>query len=69
MRQALAGRLQANMLMVRMNVKDFIITGSYKDLQEYADYYRRMSGFLAEAQVEIQKPERAAQIELSLRRS
>ena len=29
----LAGRLQANMLMVRMNVKDFIITGSYKDLQ------------------------------------
>jgi len=59
----LAGRLQANMLMVRMNVKDFIITGSYKDLQEYADYYRRMSGFLAEAQLEIQKPERAAQID------
>jgi methyl-accepting chemotaxis protein len=33
----LSGRLQANMLMVRMNVKEFIITGSYKDLQEYAD--------------------------------
>ena len=59
----LSGRLQANMLMVRMNVKDFIITGSYKDLQEYADYYRRMSGFLEEAQIEIQKPERAAQID------
>ncbi|MBT5830249.1 MAG: response regulator [Candidatus Latescibacteria bacterium] len=59
----LSGRLQANMLMVRMNVKDFIITGSYKDLQEYADYYRRMSGFLEESQVEIQKPERAAKID------
>ena len=39
----LAGRVQANMLMVRMNVKDFIITGSNKDLKEYSDYYRRMS--------------------------
>jgi methyl-accepting chemotaxis protein len=29
----LSGRLQANMLMFRMNVKDFIITRSYKDLQ------------------------------------
>ncbi|MFT5366046.1 MAG: signal transduction histidine kinase/DNA-binding response OmpR family regulator [Candidatus Latescibacterota bacterium] len=59
----LAGRLQANMLMVRMNVKDFIITGSYKDLQEYADYYRRMSGFLEESQVEIKDPQRAAKID------
>jgi|GEM_PF-1621144 two-component system, sensor histidine kinase and response regulator len=59
----LAGRLQANMLMVRMNVKDFIITGSYKDLQQYADYYRKMSGFLEEAQQEIVKPERADQID------
>jgi len=60
----LSGRLQANMLMVRMNVKDFIITGSYKDLQEYADYYRKMSGFLEEAQKEISDPERARQIDL-----
>jgi two-component system, sensor histidine kinase and response regulator len=60
----LSGRLQANMLMVRMNVKDFIITGSYKDLQEYADYYRKMSDFLAESQTEITDPERAKQIDL-----
>ncbi|MBT6147548.1 MAG: methyl-accepting chemotaxis protein, partial [Gemmatimonadetes bacterium] len=59
----LAGRLQANMLMVRMNVKDFIITGSYKDLQQYADYYRKMSGFLEESQQEIARPERAQQID------
>lgn len=59
----LAGRLQANMLMVRMNVKDFIITGSETDLQQYQDYLVKMNEFLAEAQKEIQKPERAARID------
>ena len=59
----LTGRLQANMLMVRMNVKDFIITGSYRNLKQYADYYRRMAGFLEEAQQEIQDPSRAALID------
>ena len=55
----LAGRLQANMLMVRMNVKDFLITGSQKDVDEYTKYVKRMNGFLAEATEEIKKPERA----------
>jgi methyl-accepting chemotaxis protein len=55
----LSGRLQANMLMVRMNVKDFLITGSDKDKEQYAEYVEKMNGFLGEAKVEIQKPERA----------
>ena len=55
----LAGRLQANMLMVRMNVKDFLITGSEHDYQQYNDYQKLMNDFLKEAQIEIQKPERA----------
>ncbi|QJB56304.1 methyl-accepting chemotaxis protein [Pseudodesulfovibrio sp. zrk46] len=55
----LSGRLQANMLMVRMNVKDFIITGSDQDLKQYDDYYKSMRGFIETAQNEIQKPERA----------
>ena len=55
----LGGRLQANMLMVRMNVKDFIITGSEKDLKQYAEYYAKMQEFMATAQNEIQHPERA----------
>jgi methyl-accepting chemotaxis protein len=59
----LAGRLQANMLMVRMNVKDFIITGSDQDLDQYNDYNDLMFEFLAEAQQEIQNPERAALID------
>lgn len=58
----LSGRLQANMLMVRMNVKDFILTGSEEDLKEYDDYYAKMRGFMDEAVSEIQKPERASLI-------
>lgn len=59
----LAGRLQANMLMVRMNVKDFIITGSDKDQQQYRDYLDKMVGFLKEAQEEINAPERAKKVD------
>jgi len=59
----LAGRLQANMLMVRMNVKDFLITGTDKDIKQYNEYYAKMTGFMQESQEEIQKPERAALID------
>lgn len=58
----LAGRLQANMLMVRMNVKDFIITGSEKDQNQYHHYYARMNTFIQTAKKEIQNPERAKKI-------
>jgi len=59
----LSGRLQANMLMVRMNVKDFLITSSEKDQQEYEEYYDKMLGFVSEAQKEINAPERAKKID------
>ena len=55
----LAGRVQANMLMVRMNVKDYIKTSSQKDIDEFNYYFERASGFLEEAKREIIKPTRA----------
>ena len=55
----LSGRLQANMLMVRMNVKDYLITHSDKDIEQYHSYLDKMHTFLNEAKKEIQKPERA----------
>ncbi|MBF0590036.1 MAG: methyl-accepting chemotaxis protein [Magnetococcales bacterium] len=58
----LAGRLQANMLMVRMNVKDFNITGSAKDVEEYEAYRQKMEGFLEEAKKEIKDTKRASLI-------
>jgi methyl-accepting chemotaxis protein len=64
----LAGRLQANMLMVRMNVKDFVISGSDKDIEEYNEYYDIMTGFMEEAQKDIQNPERAAMIDAADKR-
>ncbi len=59
----LTANLQENMLMIRMNVKDFIITGSDKDIQEYQKYIKNMLKYLEEAKVEIQKPERAEKIQ------
>lgn len=59
----LSGRLQANMLMVRMNVKDFLITRSDKDYEEFQNYWNKMEQFQKEAQKEIQNPKRAAKID------
>ncbi|MBT4265101.1 MAG: methyl-accepting chemotaxis protein [Deltaproteobacteria bacterium] len=55
----LMGRVQANMLMVRMNVKDFIITGSDKDKKQYEEYAIKTRVFVEEAQREIKNTERA----------
>ncbi|MCK8082118.1 MULTISPECIES: methyl-accepting chemotaxis protein [unclassified Vibrio] len=58
----LSGRIQANMLMVRMNVKDYIITNSEKDLQQYSEYLSKMQDLLNDAKQEIQQPDRASLI-------
>ncbi len=55
----LSGRVQANMLMVRMNVKDYIITASDKDKAEFEEYWEKTSRYMVEAQKEINDPERA----------
>jgi methyl-accepting chemotaxis protein len=58
----LAGRLQVNMLMMRMSVKDFFTSNSAEDRNSYREYLGRMQGFLDEASREIQNPQRAALI-------
>jgi len=58
----LTSRLQANMLMLRMNVKDYLITQSESDLNQYQNYLSKMNKFLDEAKKHIQKPERASLI-------
>ncbi len=54
----LSGRVQANMLMVRMNVKDFIITGSDLDLKQYAEYIDKTNDFITQAKESIKDSER-----------
>lgn len=51
--------LQTTMLMVRMNVKDYLITHSQKDLTEYQEYLDKLSQLLVTAKAEIQEPQRA----------
>ncbi|MDZ7794215.1 MAG: MCP four helix bundle domain-containing protein [Spirochaetia bacterium] len=50
--------LQENMLMVRMNVKDFLIRGEETDVEEVNEYYEETSSFVVTAQTDIQDPER-----------
>lgn len=59
----ISGLLHADMLMVRMNVKDFIISGQEKDIAQYRDYLGKMHEQLDRAQKEIQKKERADRID------
>jgi CHASE3 domain sensor protein len=58
----LAGRLQANMILVRLYVKEFFKTGSQMSVDNYHYRFEKLSQFLHEAEQEIQKPERAKKI-------
>ncbi len=59
----LTGRVQANMLMVRMNVKDYIMTGSDRTLDQFKSYFDKTEGFVSDAQKDIHAPKRAAVID------
>lgn len=58
----LSGELQANMLMVRMNVKEYLIAQEEQDLQHYQNYVADMHRFLNQAQQEIEHPSRTSLI-------
>lgn len=55
----LSGRLQANMLMVRMNVLGYLNTQNDNNLTQYKDYFDKMNGLLVKSKKEIEQPERA----------
>jgi methyl-accepting chemotaxis protein len=55
----LAGSVQANMLMVRMNAKDYIKNPIQKEIDEFNHYYNITDKYVKEALKEIQKPSRA----------
>jgi methyl-accepting chemotaxis protein len=58
----LVARLQEMMLEVRMQVKDYMITHSEKDKQEYKEYMDKLQSALEESKKRIKNPERAAKI-------
>jgi len=59
----LASRVQANMLMVRMNVKDYLKNPIQKEIDEFEGYYKKTNGFIKEALQEIHKPVRATMVQ------
>ncbi len=55
----LMSNLQENMLMVRMNVKDFLIRGDEKEKEEFDQYFAEVTNLKEEALEEIQAADRA----------
>jgi methyl-accepting chemotaxis protein len=58
----LMGRIQANMMDIRMQVKDFLLTNSEEDVKQYTESFKATEGFVAEAKGLINNPERAKMI-------
>lgn len=58
----LAGRLQANMLLARLYVKDFFKTGSETSVINYQSRLEKLNQFLKEAELDIEQPERAQNV-------
>ncbi len=54
----MVNELQENMLMVRMNVKDFLIRGEQSEVEEVNEYYEETTSFVEIAQEDIIDPER-----------
>lgn len=62
LRTSLMGRIESNMLMMRLYVKDYLVTGSESGLKEYEGYRKKAEEFLAKAKAEIKDPERVAKV-------
>lgn len=58
----LTGRIQANMLMVRLKAKDFIMTANPKDIEAFRKYFEKLGGFIEESEEMIRDRERAEKI-------
>ena len=58
----LSSGVQANMLMMRMNVKDYLKTNSQKDIDEFNHYYKKTEKLVNEALKEIKKAPRTGYV-------
>jgi len=55
--------VQESMLMLRMNVKDFLIRGDLAEQEKFEENYSEVDSLLNTAQEQIQNPERAALVD------
>ncbi len=59
----LAGRVQANMLLVRLYAKDYILKHNAEAIDRFKERFEILDSLVKEADKEIQKPERAEKID------
>lgn len=59
----LAGRIQANMLLTRLNFRQYILSHDDVDIADYRDRFDKLVSFLDIAKSQIEEPERLALIE------
>ena len=55
----LASQIQSNMLMVRMNVKDYLVSHSQEDIEQFNNYFSKTEEFIDLAKKEIHDSNRA----------
>lgn len=60
----LAGRVQANMLMVQLYAKDYILEHNEQTIAALKERFSLLEDLVAQADKEIQKPERAEKVDL-----
>jgi len=60
---AVLDSMQRDVLMIRMNVKDFLITNSDHDLKQYSDYFASATRKMAVAHEEVHNPERVKMLQ------
>jgi methyl-accepting chemotaxis protein len=56
----LAGRIQANMLISRLDVKNYLINQDEKSIKDFEHRFEQLEEFVQEGQIEITKGDRAA---------
>ena len=55
----LASQIQSNMLMIRMNVKDYLVSNAQEDIEQFNSYFLKTEEFIETAKKEILDPSRA----------
>ena len=60
----LIGRIQANMLMAQVSVKNFLISGMENDSKRYKDFIEKSKGFMATAGQSVKNPDLAQKLTL-----
>ncbi|MCB1795627.1 MAG: Tar ligand binding domain-containing protein, partial [Candidatus Competibacteraceae bacterium] len=58
-----SSQIEANLLSIQLNAKEFLVSSKDQDVQEYKRHLEQIHGFLEQAKRLVQQPERAALVQ------